>query len=107
MLPQSTKASRRLLTRHDVLSAREVAELLHVPASTVFDYARRGLLPWSQARTALDLHTRRARYRSPRDANLGPAARVRAAGADARPQAPPITDVKVIVGLAASAEPPA
>ena len=33
------------LTREDVLDGREVAELLHLPHSTVLEYARRGLLP--------------------------------------------------------------
>jgi len=33
------------LTREDVLDARDVAELLHLPTSTVLEYARRGLLP--------------------------------------------------------------
>lgn len=33
------------LTREDVLDGREVAELLHLPVSTVLEYARRGLLP--------------------------------------------------------------
>ncbi len=33
------------LTRADVLTAREVAELLHLPTSTVYDLARRGLIP--------------------------------------------------------------
>jgi len=33
------------LTRDDVLDGREVAELLHLPASTVLEYARRGLIP--------------------------------------------------------------
>ncbi len=45
MLPQPTKPPRPVLTGQNVLSAREVAELLHVPASTIFDHARRGLLP--------------------------------------------------------------
>ncbi len=35
----------RQLTREDVLDGREVAELLHLPISTVLEYARRGLLP--------------------------------------------------------------
>jgi excisionase family DNA binding protein len=35
----------RPLTRADVMSAREVAELLGVPKSTVEDWARRGALP--------------------------------------------------------------
>jgi len=33
------------LTRDDVLDGREVAELLHLPASTVLEYARRGVIP--------------------------------------------------------------
>ena len=33
------------LTRADVLTAREVGDLLHLPPSTVYDLARRGLLP--------------------------------------------------------------
>jgi excisionase family DNA binding protein len=33
------------LTREDVAAAREVADLLGLPLSTVFDFARRGLLP--------------------------------------------------------------
>lgn len=36
---------RRQLTREDVLDGREVAELLHMPPSTVLEFARRGLLP--------------------------------------------------------------
>jgi excisionase family DNA binding protein len=45
MLPQPAKPNRRQLTREDVLDVREVAELLHMPLSTVFDYARRGVIP--------------------------------------------------------------
>jgi excisionase family DNA binding protein len=33
------------LTADDVLTGREVALLLHVPVSTVEDWARRGILP--------------------------------------------------------------
>jgi excisionase family DNA binding protein len=33
------------LSRADVMTAREVAELLHLPASTIYDLARRGLIP--------------------------------------------------------------
>jgi excisionase family DNA binding protein len=33
------------LTRNDVLDGRAVAELLHLPKSTVLEYARRGLIP--------------------------------------------------------------
>jgi excisionase family DNA binding protein len=35
----------RRLTADDVLTGREVAELLHMPVSTVEDLARRGELP--------------------------------------------------------------
>jgi excisionase family DNA binding protein len=38
-------SERPQLTREDVLDAREVAELLHLPISTVLEFARRGLLP--------------------------------------------------------------
>jgi excisionase family DNA binding protein len=40
--PNSTRPR---LTREDVLDGRDVAELLHLPVSTVLEYARRGLLP--------------------------------------------------------------
>ena len=33
------------LSRHDVMTAREVSELIRVPSSTVYDLARRGVLP--------------------------------------------------------------
>jgi excisionase family DNA binding protein len=33
------------LTRDDVLDGRQVAELLHLPSSTVLEYARRGVIP--------------------------------------------------------------
>lgn len=35
----------RPLTADDVLTAKEVAVLLHAPVSTVEDWARRGILP--------------------------------------------------------------
>jgi len=38
-------AARRGLTRDEVLTAREVAELLALPVSTVYELARRGELP--------------------------------------------------------------
>lgn len=40
----STRTARRL-TADDVLTAKEVAALLHAPVSTVEDWARRGILP--------------------------------------------------------------
>jgi excisionase family DNA binding protein len=40
----SSRMSRRL-TADDVLTAKEVAALLHAPVSTVEDWARRGILP--------------------------------------------------------------
>ena len=42
---QPTTAALAPLTAADVLCTGEVAELLHVPVSTVHDWARRGLLP--------------------------------------------------------------
>jgi excisionase family DNA binding protein len=36
------------LTRDQVMTAGEVAELLHMPVSTVYDLARRGVLPASR-----------------------------------------------------------
>ncbi|WP_084269993.1 helix-turn-helix domain-containing protein [Patulibacter minatonensis] len=36
---------RRSLTREDVLTAAEVGELLRLPKSTVYELARRGVLP--------------------------------------------------------------
>ena len=38
-------SSRPRLTRDEVLDAREVADLLHIPPSTVLDFARRDILP--------------------------------------------------------------
>jgi excisionase family DNA binding protein len=59
---------------------REVADLLHMPRSTIFDYARRGVLPghklgrrWVFLRDELDAAVRTA---------------PRAAGASAAPQPP-------------------
>ncbi len=37
--------SERRLTADDVLTVAEVAALLHVPTSTVADWARRGIVP--------------------------------------------------------------
>ncbi len=37
--------TRPRLTREDVLDGRDVAELLHLPISTVLEYARREVLP--------------------------------------------------------------
>jgi excisionase family DNA binding protein len=39
------RAAPRRLTADDVMTAREVAGLLHAPVSTVEDWARRGILP--------------------------------------------------------------
>jgi excisionase family DNA binding protein len=39
------RTPRRRLTADDVLTARDVALLLHAPVSTVEDWARRGILP--------------------------------------------------------------
>ena len=40
--------SRVRLTRDEVMTAREVADLLHLPVSTVYYLARRGELPASR-----------------------------------------------------------
>lgn len=45
MTVQRTTAALAPLTAADVLCAGEIAELLHVPVSTVHDWARRGVLP--------------------------------------------------------------
>ena len=75
MLPHHVKPARQHLTREDVLDVREVAELLHMPLSTIFDYARRGLLPgrklgrrWVFLRDELDAALRTA----PRSAEASP-----------------------------------
>lgn len=41
--PGSARTTR--LTADDVMTARDVANLLHAPISTVEDWARRGILP--------------------------------------------------------------
>ena len=38
----------KFLTRDEVMTAREVAELLRMPTSTVYELARRGVLPASR-----------------------------------------------------------
>jgi len=43
--PVEASAARAPLTRADVMNAREVAALLGLPASTVYELARRGVLP--------------------------------------------------------------
>ena len=55
------------LTREDVLDAHEVAGLLHLPLSTVFDYARRAVIPghkvgrrWLFLRDEVEAAVRRA-----------------------------------------------
>src|SRR5256886_16545104 len=44
-LADASRLGRRPLTAADVLTAGEVARLLHVPKSTVEDWARRGVIP--------------------------------------------------------------
>ena len=43
--PTPATAPERRLTAEDVMTAREVAQLLHAPISTVEDWARRAILP--------------------------------------------------------------
>jgi excisionase family DNA binding protein len=42
---QTRSPGQRQLTADDVMTARDVAHLLHAPVSTVEDWARRGILP--------------------------------------------------------------
>ena len=42
---QPMPAGPRRLTADDVMTARDVARLLHTPVSTIEDWARRGILP--------------------------------------------------------------
>jgi hypothetical protein len=53
------------LTRENVLDGRDVAEVLHLPLSTVLEYARRDLLPghklgrrWIFLRDAIEVAVR-------------------------------------------------
>ena len=48
MTGSSDHAGRVALTRDEVMTASEVAELLHLPVSTVYYLARRGELPASR-----------------------------------------------------------
>lgn len=63
--------SRAPLTRDDVMLASEVAELLRIPSSTVYDLARRGVLPghrvgraWRFVRPEVEEWVQRAYARS-------------------------------------------
>ena len=44
-MADTSRWAQRPLTAADVLTAGEVARLLHVPKSTVEDWARRGVIP--------------------------------------------------------------
>ena len=44
----SAARSSGFLTRDEVLTAREVADLLRMPTSTVYELARKGVLPASR-----------------------------------------------------------
>jgi len=46
--PTASEPPRRRLTRDDVMTAREVAEMLGLPLSTVYELARRRELPSSR-----------------------------------------------------------
>lgn len=46
--PAANEPPRRRLTRADVMTAREVAEMLGLPLSTVYELARRRELPSSR-----------------------------------------------------------
>lgn len=44
------------LTREDVLTAREVARILKLPQSTIYEYARRGIIPSAKIGKAVRFH---------------------------------------------------
>ena len=44
----ATLKSSGFLTREEVMTAREVADLLRMPTSTVYELARKGVLPASR-----------------------------------------------------------
>lgn len=46
--PLPASGSSGFLTRDEVMTAREVAELLRLPTSTVYELARKGVLPASR-----------------------------------------------------------
>ena len=46
--PISALRASGFLTRDEVMTAREVAELLRMPTSTVYELARKGVLPASR-----------------------------------------------------------
>lgn len=46
--PISAQRGSEFLTRDEVMTAREVAELLRLPTSTVYELARKGVLPASR-----------------------------------------------------------
>jgi excisionase family DNA binding protein len=78
------------LTRESVLDGRAVGELLHLPASTVLEYARRGVLPghklgrrWIFIRDELDAAVRAAPAGSQQAARTRGARQRRAHGDEA------------------------
>ena len=46
--PVAASGSSGFLTRDEVMTAQEVADLLRMPTSTVYELARKGVLPASQ-----------------------------------------------------------
>ena len=73
-IPIEAGASPRGLTRGDLMTARQVADLLGVPLSTVHEWGRRGVLP----RIKLGRHVRFVRAHVERvilsGSDLGPKA---------------------------------
>lgn len=91
--PSPAAAARPRLTRDDVLDAREVAELLHMPLSTVLDLARRGVLPghklgrrWIFLHDELELGLRHAPSRNGPHTPQQPPARQAAGPSRRRPR---------------------
>ncbi len=74
--------ARSRLTRDEVLDAHQVADLLHLPPSTVLDYARRDILPahklgrrWIFLRDEIEARVRHAPSHNDRQSRQEPAAR--------------------------------
>ncbi|MGH2849449.1 MAG: helix-turn-helix domain-containing protein [Solirubrobacteraceae bacterium] len=70
-MADNTEPLRPRLTGEDVLDARQLADLLHLPSSTVLDLARRGILPahklgrrWIFLHDEIETHIRAAPARS-------------------------------------------
>jgi excisionase family DNA binding protein len=85
-MPAHAKPAHPRLTDLDMLDVREVAQLLHMPASTVLEFARRGVIPghklgrrWIFLRDEIEASVRQApsRRQAPAASAIDQAAAVR------------------------------